>query len=304
VAAAHEFTTVLEDKMGTKTVSAIFVLSATIGIVHMASRPAAAEPDKLKAEDIVAKHLDSIGNEQARSALKTMLVEGNLRVRFLMGGSGEAGGPFSMISTGQKLILQSKFEIPNYPGESFAFDGEKKSIGSISPGQRSQLEDFLNHYGEVVQDGLIGGTLSTAWPLYDWKDRKAKLDSDGLKKIDGKELYRITYHARHGSGDLKIYIFFDPENFRHVKTIYTMQTQPGMGVTPGASSGGGLARITLEENFGGFARVGDLMLPSQWMLKYSQEGVGNGSSIIEYDMGVSKIEPGADVTGRVFRLEE
>jgi hypothetical protein len=43
--------------------------------------------------------------------------------------------------------------------------------------------------------------------------------------VDGKELLRVNYHPHHGSGDLKIYLFFDPETFRHVKTIYTQQSQ-------------------------------------------------------------------------------
>jgi hypothetical protein len=280
-------------------------LTAVLAFVGIASRAGTPAPrsEKLKAEDIVAKQLDSIGTPEARAALKSLSVEGTAAVKFLMGGTGEAGGPFLLISTGHKFEFQTKFDIPTYPGEAFAFDGEKKSIGIITPGQRSNLEDFLYNNGEIVQEGLIGGTLNTAWPLYDWKDRKAKLDFDGLKKVDGKDLYRVRYEPRHGGGDLKIYLFFDPGDFRHVKTIYTEQIQPQMGTSPGFNSSGSLARLTLEENFGGYTKVGDLMLPTEWRLKYSQEGVGNGSSIIEYDMGASRIVPNADTTGRTFRVE-
>jgi hypothetical protein len=259
--------------------------------------------EKLKADDIVARSLDAIGAKEARSTLSSLSIEGNAHVQFLMGGSGEAGGPFTLDSWGHKFMMQTKFDIPSYPGEAYAFDGEKKSIGSVAPGQRSQLEDFLNNNGEIVDEGLIGGILTTAWPLYDWQARKARLSSDGLKKEEGKELYRLTYQPRHGGGDLKIYLFFDPETFRHVKTVYTQQVASQMGTTPGHSSSGGLTRVTLEESFGGFTKVGDLTLPTQWMLKYSSEVYGYGTSILEYDFAVGKVTPNTNLSAKSFKIQ-
>ena len=265
--------------------------------------PSVPASDKPKAEDLVSKHLDALGTTEARAALKSLNVEGNLLTKFLRGGSGLAGGPFSMVSTGHKILMEAKFNTPSYPGESYAFDGEKKTIGYVLPGQRSQLEDFLNHNGEVLAEGLIGGTLSTAWALYDWQSRNARLDVDGLKKVDGKELFRVSYHPRHGTGDLKIYLFFDPGTFRHVKTIYTEQGQAQMGSTPGMSSVGGGANLTLEEDFGGFAPVNKLMLPTQWTLKYSQEGIGSGSSMVEFDMDIARIQANPNLSGVTFRIQ-
>jgi hypothetical protein len=280
------------------------LLSASIGLVALGGPPVPGA-EKLKANEVVAKSLDAIGPEQARAAVKSLLVEGTIHVKFLMGGSGEAAGPFTFVSAGNKLSFESKFDVPNYPGELFAFDGDKKSIGYVTPGQRSQLEDLLDHNGEIVQEGLIGGVLSTAWPLYDWQARKAKLDSDGMKKEDGKDLYRLTYHPRHGGGDLKIYLFFDPENFRHVKTVYSQQVSGQIGTAPGGLSSGAPGRLTLEENFGGFTNVNGLMLPTQWMWKYTSEGsTGLGSFILEYDMAVTRIEPNADVAGKTFKVQQ
>jgi hypothetical protein len=277
------------------------LLAAAMAVAGFAG-PSVPVSDKPKAEDLVSKHLDALGAAEARAALKSLNVEGNALTKFLRGGSGLAGGPFAMVSTGHKILMQAKFDIPTYPGESYAFDGEKKTIGFVIPGQRSQLEDFLNHNGEVLAEGLIGGTLSTAWPLYDWQTRSAKLNVDGLKKVDGKELFRVTYHPRHGTGDLKIYLFFDPANFRHVKTIYTEQSQAQMGSTPGLSSVGGGANLTLEEEFGGFTKVNELMLPTQWTLKYEQEGIGSGSSIVEFDMTIARIQVNPNVSGVTFQI--
>jgi len=281
-----------------------FAVAIALAVLAVTSAPAG---DKPKAEEVVAKHLDAVGSSDARAALKSLNVEGNFFEKFLRGGTGQSGGPFAMVSTGHKLVMQAKFNMPDFPGESYGFDGEKKSIGYIVPGQRSQLEDFINYNGEVIQDGLLGGILTTAWPLYDWQDRKARIDVDGLKKVDGKELLRVTYHPRHGGGDLKIYLFFDPESFRHVKTIYTQQSQGQMGTsvdrgTLSGAGGGAGGSLTLEEDFGGFAKINNLMLPTQWSLKYAQEGIGSGSSMIQVDTVIDKIQANPNVTGVVFRI--
>jgi len=263
--------------------------------------------DKPKTEEVVSKHLDSVGTPEARASVKSLNVEGNFFEKFLMGGSGQSGGPFAMVSTGHKLIMQAKFNIPDYPGESYGFDGEKKTIGYIVPGQRSQLEDFINNNAEVIQDGLLGGTLTTAWPLYDWQDRKARIDVDGFKKVDGKELLRDTYHPRHGGGDLKIYLFFDPETFRHVKTIYTQESQAQLGTsvdrgTLAGAGGGSSGSLTLEEDFGGFAKINNLMLPTQWSLKYTQSGIGSGASMMQIDTVIEKIQANPNVAGISFKI--
>jgi len=286
-----------------KTLFSFSLLLAAAIVLAGFTSPSVPASDKPKAEELVGKHLDALGTAEARTALKSLNVEGNLMTKFLRGGSGATGGPFAMVSEGHKIIMQAKFDQPTYPGESYAFDGNKKTIGFIVPGQRSQLEDFLNNNGEVVQEGLIGGTLSTAWPLYDWQSRNARLDVDGLKKVDGKELFRVSYHPRHGTGDLKIYLFFEPETFRHVKTIYTEQSQAQMGSTPGMSSIGGGANLTMEEDFGGFTKVNKLMLPTQWTIKYNQEGLGSGSSMVEFDWNISRIQANPDISGVTFKIQ-
>jgi hypothetical protein len=297
-----------------KTLFSFSLLLAAAIVLAGFTGPSVPASDKPKAEELVSKHLDALGTPEARTALKSLNVEGNALAKFTRGGTGQTGGPFAMVSSGHKLVMKMTFAVSTYlenlnsqQGESFAFDGEKKSIGYVNAGQRSQLEDFMNHNGEVLAEGLIGGALSTAWPLYDLQKRDARLDVDGLKKVDGKELFRVTYHPRHGTGDLKIYLFFDPENFRHVKTIYMEQSQAQLGSSIDRGSfgglGGGGANLTLEEDFGGFAKVNKLMLPTQWTLKYEQEGVGSGNSLIQFDMNIAKIEANPNVSGVTFRVQ-
>lgn len=55
----------------------------------------------------------------------------------------------------------------------------------------------------VIREGLLGGVLTTAWPLLNVDQRKAKLNFDGLKKIDGQEVYDLRYHP-HKNTDLEL----------------------------------------------------------------------------------------------------
>src|SRR5215467_16303670 len=67
-----------------------------------------------KPEDIVAKHLDSIGTAQARSAAVSRIVEGKADFKVLIGTSGELQGKSVLVSQGNKLQLQMKFPSNDY----------------------------------------------------------------------------------------------------------------------------------------------------------------------------------------------
>ncbi len=259
-----------------------------------------AKDEKLKVEDLVVRHLDAIGKQETRANVKTATVQGNVRARVISGGAGDTGGPFQFISQGRKFLCLMKFNIVNYPGEEFAFDGEKKTLGFVQPGLRSPLETFLDTNGQILAEGLIGGTLSTAWPLYDWRDRQAKLHLDGIKKVDGKELYRVGYDARHGSTNLKIWLFFDPETFRHVKTIYQQEIQPQLGPSISMSSGN-ITRNILEEDFSEFQKVQDEYFPSRWTIKYTE---GRGNSITIWEMEIGTIQVNSDLSKRNFAVQQ
>jgi hypothetical protein len=78
----------------------IFALAIVLTGFAGSSVPAS---DKPKAEEeLVAKHLDALGTPEARAALKSLNVQGNLMTKFLRGGTGAAVGPFAMVSTGHK----------------------------------------------------------------------------------------------------------------------------------------------------------------------------------------------------------
>jgi hypothetical protein len=72
-------------------------------------------------------------------------------------------GQVVFASEGKKTILGMKFADPNYPQDTFGFDGSNAKVGFILPGQRSLVGGFLYRHENIIEHGLLGGVLSSAW---------------------------------------------------------------------------------------------------------------------------------------------
>jgi hypothetical protein len=238
--------------------------------------PLAAKGPKMEPEELVARHLAALGSPEARSAVETRAVQGNGRMEILSGGSGFLEGPAVLASQGRKLLFSLRFGHVNYAAEQVSFDGDQVYAGNIEPGVRSQLGQTLYQYEELVEEGLFGGVLSTAWPLLDLEGRNPKLDYRELRKVDGKELLELRYRIRKGGGDVNIRLYFDPESFRHMATTYKLTIAAPMGRTTEESARQSETRLTLEEWFSDFRTTDDLDLPTQWTVRLTVEtGLGN-----------------------------
>lgn len=228
---------------------------------------------KLTPEDVIARHLESIGNAGARAAAKSRSVEGNATVMIVLGGQGGDSGQWKMTTDGSKFNLTMRFPNQVYPGENISADRTHIKIATVAATTRSQLGEFLYVCNEILKEGLLGGTLSTAWPLLDVSALRPEMRYVGLKKIDGRDLHDIRYKPRKGGSDLRIDLYFEPESFRHVVTIYTLPVQPNMARTThpfGQMEG----EYILRETFAQFHPVDGLSLPTQWSLEMSWEGAG------------------------------
>src|SRR5277367_5559925 len=79
----------------------------------------------MKPEDLVAKHLDSIGTAEARAAVKSRVVQGKLTFKVLVGGGGTVEGTWGRVSQQRKSNFVMRFGIGNYRGEQFVYDENK-----------------------------------------------------------------------------------------------------------------------------------------------------------------------------------
>jgi hypothetical protein len=251
--------------------------------------------DKLKPERNHRQALDAIGTPAAREVLKGWQISGGVTTKVLVGGSGTLDGSIQFVSNGSKNSMVMKFGNTNYQGEEFTFDGDKVTVGHIRPGVRSKLGTFMDSQSQIVKEGLLGGVLSTAWPFFDGSVKNAKLSSDGLKKIDNRQLYQVGYSPKKGGGDITIKLYFEPETFRHVMTLYTLTNSVRLSSDQAENARQTETRIRLEEHFDDFKETNVLMLPTKWELKFSSEGALSGTaasdSLVVWDSTFANFQP-------------
>ena len=214
---------------------------------------AGASQEKLKSEELVARHLASIGSPEDRANRTGCTAEGTSRMTTQLG---SLGGPAFFFSEGRKLCMSFLLNYENYPSEEVAFDGEKVTVSykNWREKKRSALGGFVLGFQGMVKEGLWGGVLSTAWPLLDLEGRSPKLKYKGLKKVDGKELHRLEYKMQKGGRGFKITLYFE-QTYRHVLTTYSGQL--------------GRTWYKLEESFSDFRLVDGLTLPLRRKLHFS-----------------------------------
>jgi hypothetical protein len=209
-----------------------------IFIVVSASTTAAFAKEKPTVEELIARHLKAVGAPEKIAARKSCIAEGRGALPSLLADKGTLTVAAFMISEGDKLRFNLRIGAPNCPADQFAFDGSKVDTGVLTPRVGSQLGQFLYLHNFIVKEGLPSGVVSTAWPLFDLEKRGPRLRYGGLKKIEGKELHELKYMAKKGEGDLDVYLYFDPENYRHVRTTYYLiQPPPSGGRKPPPNQG-------------------------------------------------------------------
>lgn len=287
----------------------------TVLVFALLFLPASAESD-LRPEDLLAKHLEALGPNDARK-VKSRVVEGVAHYRILIGGSGQIIGKSVLASEGPKVRTLFKITADRYHGEQFITDGKRISIaGTYNDKSRSEFGDFLLGEDIPLREGLLGGVLSTAWPLLDLKARGAVLESQGLKKVDGQSFYALRYKPNKGT-DLNIVLYFDRETFRHVMTVYsvsraadlgsdTYNSQAGPAFSTGASEVQSArrheARFRIEERFSDFKTADNLTLPTHYDLRFTEELQSGFTKTVEWDIGTSAVLNGVALDPRNFEI--
>jgi hypothetical protein len=245
----------------------LFVM-AVVGMSVLQAKP----DNKLAPAEVVAKHLESIGSAEARARVNGIMIKGTCVVTIRLGGKGQVDGQAIMASQGSLNLINMTFDSPAYPGDSLKFDGKKFTASQFKPGARTAFGAFFVQYDIIFKEGLIGGVLSTAWPLLDLKQKNPKLEYAGLKTIGGKQLHALKYTPRKGS-DLKIALFFDSETFQHVRTEYeqTIYTSDQQRIGTGSTQRSSNARISVVEEFSDFKPESGLNLPHTYKFELSVE---------------------------------
>ena len=252
----------------TNSKKAVLYVALILAFVFAAVISGSAKDPKPTVDAIISKHLDSVGTVEARASAISRVAEGKVVFAEIIQHTLRLEGTANLLSQGRKHRCEFQFANPQYPGEQFVFDGNKGLVGMVDQTSRSRLGNFLFLQEEILREGLFGGVLSTAWPLLD-TGVNPSLKYEGLRKIDGQQLYEISYlpKKRSESGDLAIHLYFDPETYHHVLTVYKVTMLHGTQTLSDPNQ----TTVIVEERFGDFRQVDGLTLPRHWDIRYRVE---------------------------------
>jgi hypothetical protein len=235
---------------------------------------ATALAQKLTAEDVIARHLESLGGAEARASVKSRVMQGTVLATVRIGGGGELKGGAVMASQGPMSLIGLIFGTQDYGNEKMAFDGNKLTLGELRPGTRTRLGGFVLTHDIIFKEGLIGGTLSASWPLLDLSGHNPKLRYSGTKKINGRQTHVLEYEPRSG-GNLDIKLFFDAETFQHVRTEYLQEFLAPTVSRPEIAAGQQGTRLKFTEDFSDYRKEGGLTLPHTYKMQLTFESERN-----------------------------
>jgi len=259
--------------------------------------------DKLSTDEIVTKHLAAIGSTADTAASHTRVATGTTQARLrLTNAPVELSGPAQIASDGDQFLLAMIFQANNYPHEKASFDGENQVIGVLTQGGRSLLGNFLSSQPSLLKHGLIGGVLSSAWPLYHLDRRDAKLSYSGMDKINGKPVYKLKYIPRN-AGDLNINLYFDATTFQHVRSQYDYIVSARQGGIAETSVSQRDNRFKLVEEFSDFQPTGKLMLPHTYTIELTVE-LPNRTQTMEWTINLQQFAFNETIDPRVFKGEQ
>jgi hypothetical protein len=268
----------------------------------------ASSPDKMTPEEVVTKHLASIGSADALASAKTRVAIGNAKAISRSKATRDIEGLCQIASDGDKVLLAMIFNLIDYPYEKAGYDGQKMTVALLKgTGTRTALGDFFMAKETVFKQGLIGGALSSAWPLLDVASKKPKLSYSGTEKINGREAHKLKYTAK-GGGGIQINLFFDGETFQHVRTEYQYEIPARMTARPGGSVQSGstdpnnqtMSRYKLIEEFSDFKAEGALTLPHTYKLRLTVDA--QSTVLLEWMMNFTQFAFNQQIDASAFNV--
>ena len=262
------------------------------------SRPSFAQ--KINGSEVLARHLESLGSAKARAAITTRIMSGTSQVIFRTTPAGQAVGKAVLASEGVKNLFGMSFPSPVYPREQLAYNGVNFMAAFATPGTRSLLGSFLMTNDVIFKQGLMCGTLSSAWPLLDMQGRGAQLNYLGTKKIDNRLLHEVRYTPS-GSSDLKITIYFDSETFHHVRTEYDRVIPAPMGKVEYSNVQEREGRYKMIEEFSLYKAEGGLNLPHIYTIRVSVDTV-NGTFLADWTIKLTQFDFNQKIDQSAFNI--
>jgi hypothetical protein len=234
--------------------------------------PVLAADRKVSREELVLRHLESIGSVEVLEGVPFLLAQGVCIGRGrIFSQAGSKSGSFRGVTefaTGPHSTLFSVvFESEHYRVEGFRYEASELDLFGFQPPQASglsgtessfgQLTTYVPRWEQYIKQGLWGGVLNALWPFLKPEEVLPKLESLKRKKVDQKELLVLEYDV---AGSPGVELFFDPETHRHVASRSSRKEVVSTSWT------GYWESLTLWEKFSDFAEFDGLQLPTSWTI--------------------------------------
>jgi len=247
---------------------------------------------KLTPQEIIAKHLASIGSAGNRSVAKQrMVIAGSEFI--IRKSTAKATGRAVLASDGSDMALFSTFNMSDYRMERIGIFSGKIEIPFVVPGRRSPLGSWLTAYDRTINDKVFGGSIFSSWLFAQPEDTWGKVETEGKKKVGDREAWVLNYTPKKGlKAGSYIKLYFDAENFHHLRTVYHQaETESGFYDTGSAGANRGTAErtwdasmasngSTLTEDFGDYRDDDGLTLPWKYLVNLKIDSSGG---TVEYD---------------------
>jgi len=256
-------------------------------LVLLLSISAPAQKNKITAEEIIEKHLASIGSPAALSAVKSRVMVGQGNLTSKLGYAGNLIGPAQIASDGDKFLLAIVFNSNDYPYEKLAFDGRNLTVGRAN-GRVTPLGEFLKSQSSMLKRGLLGGVLSSAWPLFNSDPKAVKVEYAGTENVNGKMLYKLKFDPAR-SDSLRVNLYFDSDTYQHVMSQYDYTIQPHLISSDSTQNASARAsHYSLTERFADFKKVGDLVLPLQYYIDMTSQ-TPDGTESLKWAIAIKQV---------------
>lgn len=258
----------------------------------------------ITAEDVIKRHVQSLGTPEALAAAKHRIIQGKAKGRVVQASITEVVGTAVLISTEEKRIINLAFETVgalDYSKETLLYDGKTVTAPFINSSQRSALGDFIFEYKEILKSGLMGGTLFPSWALANNEKGNMKLSFLGNEKLNGREVSVLKGVPRGGSS-LAIKLYFDASTFEHVRTRYKYSQTPFYDSVAERSPIQREITYDLIEDFSDYRTIEGLRLPLDYRITFAYENV-NRNRQFEWQMKFSRFSFGTAIEDDKFRVE-
>jgi hypothetical protein len=272
--------------------------SVSLFIVLLIAAQINGQSKKLSPQEIIAKNLASVASADNLLVAKRRMVIGGSEF-FVRSSTTKAAGRAVLASDGDNMALFSTFNLSDYRMERIGIFSDKVDIPFIIPGRRSPLGRWLTAYDRTVNDRIFGGSIFSTWLFFKAENSWGEMETEGKKKVGDREAWVINYSPKQGlKAGSYIKLYFDAENFHHLKTIYKQrETETGFYDTGSGDANKGSTGhwndsamasngSTLTETFEDYRDDNGLILPTKYSINLQIESaVGTA----EYDW-IFKIE--------------